>query len=148
MSGEIWALVDSLVESFSDVLSGDAMTVLPGWPADSELSAEMVFLSGTEMTESVVPGFVGGENVMVDELHELTWDIGVMAKRKRADARARLEEIMSAMRGEILRDPRRGEFPGLRECLFVAPTKTKCEPGPAGFEAYGQMTLAVHIRIN
>lgn len=147
MSGAIWELVDSLVSSFSDVLTGEALTVLPGWPTDAELSAEMVFLSNSEVVESEVPGFVGDQPVMVDEIHELTWDIGVMAKRTRAEATARLEEIMSAMKTEIRRDPRRGEFDGLEKCLFVTPERRKCEPGPAGFEAYGQMVLAVAIRL-
>lgn len=147
MTGAIWELVDSLVVSFSDVLSGDALTVLPGWPKDSELSAEMVFLSGMEVIESEVPGFVGSEPVMVDEVHHLTWDIGVMAQRERADAIARLEEIISALKTEVRRDPRRDEFPGLIECLFTTPERRKCEPGPAGFEAYGQLVLAVYIRL-
>lgn len=146
MSGAIWELVDSLVASFSDVLSGEALTVLPGWPDDSELSAEMVFLSGMELVSSEVPGFVGDQPVIVDEVHELTWDIGVMAQRKRADAIARLEEIITALKTEVQRDPRRDEFAGLIECHFTTPERRKCEPGPAGFEAYGQLVLAVYIR--
>lgn len=140
----VWAIVGKLLEAFADALPD--VQILGGWPGDT-LRAQSVWISQIETSSREVPGFVGDTRVLMDETHDVVFEVEVHGLATMDATQEKLSEIIGALDSTVREDPRMGEFPGLIECLFTTPYKRTAGLSPEGHQGYAQLNLEVRTRL-
>lgn len=140
----VGAVVIESARRFKAALKG--VQVLPAWPGET-VEAKSVWCSEIVAESREVPGFVGDEPVMVDEVYSVLWEVEVHDEITAEDTLAEMSQIIGVLDRTLRVDPRMGNFPGVTYALFTTPYKRTVGLSPTGAHGYAQLNQEIVIRL-
>jgi len=144
---DTWGEVtDHLVAALAGCELLDQVQVHDGMPGENaKVGNELLVVDDEITSESSIPVAVGGAKPY-DDTFEIMLVIYVKGRSTRAEAKARLAEIVGAVQTLLAADPSLGGIEGVLSASIVRRRRiTKVlTDGPVG---YGELVISVHSRI-
>lgn len=140
----VGAVVIESARRFKAALKG--IQVMPAWPGET-IEDKSVWCSEIVAESREVPGFVGDERVIVDEVYSVLWEVEVHDEVTAEDTLAELSRIIGVLDRTLREDPRMGDFPGLTYALFSTPYKRTVGLSPTVAHGYAQLNQEIVVRL-
>lgn len=117
-----------------------------GWPGDRNVTAEMVWIGADVTGDADIPVATAGRK-QYDDKFTFPLEVRVVGRVDLDTAAERVSAVMAAVLDTLQADPTLGDLPELVTATVEQMRGPYAEVTPDGPMAWGQVTVAAHLRI-